>query len=230
MKTKKRIRAISLFQDLLKRIKTAQDIAEDLYEDLRLLEPLDHDALEESLRKLLKVQSDVKISGSTTDELNSMDQVAVRLDKEMFQDQRYGIPRLIDLSKHFKPSSKGNKKEDLRRILKMYWIWKSIEQIEKLGHKRVIQNALKSWSEESSAKPKKKFNQTTPMEREKEVEVQKRWKSDTENADKEVEGVELTKDKLTKDHRKLEPEFDEHLHIEPLGTEVEVNRSKLELQ
>ncbi|KAI8447496.1 hypothetical protein BY996DRAFT_6444777 [Phakopsora pachyrhizi] len=199
MKTKKRIRAISLFQDLLKRIKTAQDIAEDLYEDLRLLEPLDHDALEESLRKLLKVQSDVKISGSTTDELNSMDQ----LDKEMFQDQRYGIPRLIDLSKHFKPSSKGNKKEDLRRILKMYWIWKSIEQIEKLGHKRVIQNALKSWSEESSAKPKKKFNQTTPMEREKEVEVQK-WKSDTENADKEVEG--------------LEPEFDEHLHIEPLGT------------
>ncbi|KAI8450855.1 replication fork protection component Swi3-domain-containing protein, partial [Phakopsora pachyrhizi] len=110
--------------------------------------------------------------------------VAVRLEKERLQDQRYGIPKLINLSKKFKPSSKGNKKEDCRRILKMYQIWsydmfpkgsfgESIEQIQKLGHKRVIQNALKSWSEESSAKPKKKFNQTTPMEREKEVGVQK---------------------------------------------------------
>ncbi|KAI8449600.1 replication fork protection component Swi3-domain-containing protein, partial [Phakopsora pachyrhizi] len=168
------------------------NLQEDLYEDLRLPEPLDHDALQESLRKLLKDQSDVNISGSNTDELNSKwisriagsRRVAVRLDKERLQDQRYGIPKLINLSKQFKPSSKGNKKEDLRRILKMYWIWshkmfpkgsfgESIEQIERLGHKRVIQNELKSWSEESSAKPKKKFNQRTPMEREKEAEVQK---------------------------------------------------------
>ncbi|KAI8456896.1 replication fork protection component Swi3-domain-containing protein [Phakopsora pachyrhizi] len=220
MKTKRRIRAISLFQDLLKQIKTAQDIAkqvdqlfnnlqEDLDEDLRLTEPLDHDELEKSLRKSSKDQSDVNISGSNTDKLNSKQisriagsrRVAVRLEEERFQDQRYGIPKLINLSKQFKPSSKRNKKEDCRRILKMYRIWshkmfpkgsfgESIEQIEKLGHKRVIQNALKSWSEELSAKPKKKFNQMAPMEREKEVKVQK-WKSDTENADKEVNRSKL---------------------------------------
>ncbi|CAH7676098.1 hypothetical protein PPACK8108_LOCUS11197 [Phakopsora pachyrhizi] len=195
MKTKRRIRAISLFQDLLKRIKTAQDIAEDLYEDLRLLEPLDHDALEESLRKLLKVQSDVKISGSTTDELNSMDHEAGQGDvsgSEVWDTQ--ADQSLKTVQTIFKGKQKGRSQE----YFKDGSFGESIEQIEKLGYKRVIQNALKSWSEESSAKPKKKFNQTTPMEREKEVEVQKRWKSDTENADKEVEGVELTKDKLTK--------------------------------
>ncbi|CAH7690678.1 hypothetical protein PPACK8108_LOCUS26101 [Phakopsora pachyrhizi] len=198
MKTKRRIRAINLFQDLLKQIKTAQDIAkqvdqlfnnlqEDLDEDLRLTEPLDHDELEKSLRKSLKDQSDVNISGSNTDKLNSKRisriagsrRVAVS-GSEVWDTQ--ADQSLKTVQTIFKEKQKGRLQEDFKDGS----FGESIEQIEKLGHKRVIQNALKSWSEELSAKPKKKFNQTALMEREKEVKVQKRWKSDTENADKEV--------------------------------------------
>ncbi|KAI8450909.1 replication fork protection component Swi3-domain-containing protein [Phakopsora pachyrhizi] len=168
-----------LFKDL------RGDLDDD--DDLRLPEPLDHEALEESLRKSSsKDQSDLNISGGgNTDQLDSKRisrivgsrRAVVRLDEERLKDQRYGIPKLISLSKQFKPSSKGNEKEDLRRILKMYRIWshemfpkgsfgETIEQIEKLGHKRIIRSALKSWSDESTEEPKKRFKKMTPAKSE----------------------------------------------------------------
>ncbi|KAI8456162.1 hypothetical protein BY996DRAFT_6608127 [Phakopsora pachyrhizi] len=144
------------------------NLQEDLYEDLRLPEPLDHDALEESLRKLLKDQSDVNISGSNTDKLNSKwisriaGSIRVAVAGSVVRDTQ---------------ADQSLKTEDFKDVL-------DLESQD--SHPKCIKEL-----------PKKKFNQTTPMKREKEVEVQK-WKSDTENADKEVEGVELTKDKPTK--------------------------------
>ncbi|KAA1077389.1 hypothetical protein PGT21_005584 [Puccinia graminis f. sp. tritici] len=151
-------------------------------QDEALPEMLDHAAIEASLaaKKVEALDPFALVSGEQAVKKKTARRPTVKLDEDRLLDPKLGIPHLISLSKNFKPSGKGNEKEDLKRLLKLYRLWThsmypkgsfkdTIETIGKLCHKRKMRNAMRGWREESTggtkpAKKKAKLDGSTEVE------------------------------------------------------------------
>ncbi|PLW22412.1 hypothetical protein PCASD_11140 [Puccinia coronata f. sp. avenae] len=153
-------------------------------EEPALPEMLDHETIEAALaaKKAQALDPFALISGDKPLKRKTTRRPIVKIDEDRLLNPKIGIPSLIALSKSFKPSGKGNEKEDLKRLLKMYRLWThsmypkgtfrdSIDTIEKLCHKRKMRDALKTWREENAGtKSSKKAKSGEPAKEAREKE------------------------------------------------------------